>query len=616
MAFSLTFPFDNPDNYTKDQTEVSGGFGLLELTSDPNNSFVVDFANDTGYTYDSAKAEFVAGQVQQKDQTPSNSIFGGNFTSSMNLSWHKELAVTATLNGTPTLSGGKIVCSGAQGVYWNNNTKALESHKFIYTPGYTTSPGSNVNMLSGYNGTNNNDRFHLTHSPSGNTLRMTLFDNVGASVVSVLAIGAAWTPTAGVDYEFELGIDPASGVIRVFIDGTLHGTLSPGAWTRGTSASRFYLGACPIFYDLADGSFDDYLMFDNIQHTGNYVPGYTVVDNIYAETTVTTPELEYTGVGTIVSFDTFNTTETATPRYTIQISRSGIYLYWNGTAWVASDGSYAESTDAATFDANSGSLPVLGEIYGQFKVHFPDSNTQSAVDELEAILTTQQYYTSGTIITQEIQAEALDSFAAVEVNTANTNISYAIYVDGTLKYHDGAAWVNSNGLAAQTNTAAEINTNASSLVSTNSTLKIYILITTTNQQETGKIDSITIEYDFGGVVDAPETCLIWGYYRDISGNAVSGATVSFRLVRNSSEYKEAANNIIEQSVSTTTRSDGYFEIALIRSSEYEGTAGTYYLSITKSSANLSTSKDNDGVNLEITVPDAISKDITELLTAA
>ena len=613
---SQTYNFNNAANYTLNQAAVSSGKGKLALTTLSGLDFIQNFTSSTGFSYDVTKAEFVGGQVQQKAQGD-GALFGANFSVDEDANWAAGSATGILVNAT--INAGKLDCTGG-GLkfcrYSSTSNMGIQKGciRFRVTPGYGYPPPSQYYLFC--QTTSPAPTFggalSLYHTASSD-LRLQCKNSAGVSVFTVNL--GKWYCNSGQEYVFEVDYDFDAGATRVFINGTQLGATIPDVFSRGANVARLVLGTEWTETSVTDYSFDDILLFDTVQHTSNHSSAYSVPDTKYAASNVTLPEMEYTNVGQIQAFEQFTTTEGGVPKYTIQIGRSGNYLYYDGSQWDVSDGSYAQATDVATFNTNCGSLPIQGEIYGQFKVHFTNTNVQASVDVLTATMTGQQYYSSGTIITLETTAEDFSAFTDTVTNTANTTVTYAIYVDGVLKYWDGAAFSTSDGSFAQTNTSADINSHIGDLLSAPATTKFYILIVTSDRQETGKIDTLTFAYDHGGPPTTPAKCIIWGYYRDISGNPVSGAVVSFSLVRKSSEYKEAANNIIEKPISTTTRVSGYFEQPLIRSSEYEGTAAKYIVSISKPADNLNTAKTSTGVKLEITVPDAVDRDITTLLTA-
>lgn len=351
-----------------DQSEIAG------------ETYSQDFSSSTGFTFDSTDTKFSGGTMQQVDQTPANSLFASQLTTK-DLTWSKTGAITGTLNGSPTFSGGKMVCTGTQGVYWPHTTAAQESIKVKYTPNYTGGPPANINIITTYEGSNNNDRFLLFHSASGNTLRITLEDSSGSSILSASITGAAWLPTASTEYEFEVVIDSTGGSIYIFIDGTLHATNSPGAWTRGPISGRVYIGASPavVSYNQAEGSFDDAIVFDNLQHTSGYTAGYSIVDNIYNVDTITVPQFTRSGIGTTDSLTSFTATATGSPRFTLDGQ------YWNGSAWAASSDTYATASSAADINTNISAF-TISENNLDVKVYWDDLTgaqpTQMSVSQL------------------------------------------------------------------------------------------------------------------------------------------------------------------------------------------------------------------------------------------
>ena len=613
---TFTGTFNTAEDFTNTSTEYTGGALQLTTPVTAGLSFTQAFAVDTGFTYNNTKAEFVGGVLRKKDQTAANSRMAG-FMTTKDLAWNKTATTTGTLNGAPTFGSGKMVCTGSQGVYYTKNTAASETYKTLYTPNYTTSPPTNVNILSNWNGTNNNDRFGLIHSSSGNTPRINLYNSAAGAIYSTVAIGAAWTPTAGVEYEIEAVLDSAAGTVRVFIDGVLHGTLSPAPWTRGTSSSRYYVGASPVVYNQAEGSFDNPIWFNAANHTVGYTPGYTIAPTIYAESKADLPPFSHLGPGGLSLLTNFAVTEVGSPQYLVEGK------YFNGS-WVVSDGTYAQSNSKATIIANLATLSVTALTDLDVSVVFAANNTLASVDDLTVTYSGNRYAASGTATTTEMSADEMLTFAITTENTpTNTTVSYGVKKDNVLMWWNGAAWVTSNGTAAQLNSAADINTNAAALLSgPNSTLKGFVLMETTDNTVTPSLVEVLVSFAFGGVPTTLETCVIWGYVKDISGVGIGGATVTMSLVRESAEYKEGGDTVLGPSVSVltqTTDDPGYFEVVLVRSSEYERNSGDtqlYKLEVTKTSTNLKITENSQGDEITFSVPDALDKNITDLITAA
>lgn len=612
MPITTSVDFNTPSNFLASNAQVASGFGKLSLATKPSQLFSQAFDADTGFTYDNTKSEFTGGLVRQKDQRPANAILGATYTSSKDLNWITSGSTTATDIGSPILSGGKVQCRGGGNVAVMYDNAAIGAAstvgalKFRFTPNYSGAPFANTNIAEIHQPSTNNDKIVLFHGSTG-PFRFTAYNNVGTAIHTAANLGASWSPVAGTEYELELNWNSATGEIRLFVDGVLRGSTPATTFTRDGNANSLHLGAGNSYF-VSNGDFNDVLLFSTVQHTTGYTPGYTVPETIYYADAVTLPSFSYTDIGNLQAYSSFATTEVGAPKYIVNSK------YWNGTAWVASNGSYAQANTKADVLANIASLTASDTT--TVKAVFDASNTLSSVSELSVTYTGQKYNASGTIETVAgLSIQSFVSFAATVTTPASTALKFAIRVDGNLKYHNGAAWVTSDGTSVQTNTAAQVVSNIATLsLGSNSTIKIYMLLTTSDDNATPDISAITLVYDFGGLGNDPDTCIVWGYYLDLSGNAVSGATVSVQLVRDKKEYKEAASNIIEKKVSTTTDVNGYFELDLIRSSEFEG-SGTYKLTITLDADELNTSKTSTETDLTFTVPDAVDKNITDILTA-
>lgn len=531
----------------------------LKLQPNPEQIFSQDFSSATGFTYNSSLAEFVGGVVRQVDQTPANSVFAGKFDTTANLNWHKSGSTTGVPNGSPTITAGKLVCTGTQGVYFVGNTNTDESFKFRYTPNYLTAPPQNLNIFSIYNGANTNDRFDLTHSPSGgSTIRITAYNSEGTLITGVAQNIASWDFTQDQEYELEVGIDATIGSIDVFIDGQLIGGVSITPWTRGTAASRYYLGASPSIYDVAQGTFDDCIKFSTIQHTASYTPGYTIPGTIYATSKVDGPPFSYVGVGTVLSVDDSVVQETGIPHFILDGE------YHNGSAWVTSDGTYAQANTSADLIANLNTFAGNGSPFS-WSVVFPDTNTQASVDFFSIEVTGQIYTQGGVRVVHDtlIKTDALSSVTS-DVNVSGSDsIKHYIVVDGAPKYFNGASWVASDETLAQSNTLAEINNNATSLdVSSGVDLQLGAIFVSSDGKTTPDLGMAEVTYDFwAGDPSEYVTTYVYGWIYDEGNSPVSGASVYSELT-----IKQESGNTIalpRNKKRVSTNSAGYWEMELI-----------------------------------------------------
>lgn len=583
MAITTVFSFDDEEDFQLSNVQIENETAKLGYVDNPGQIFSEDFADDTGFTYDASLAEFVGGVLRQKDQTPNNSVIGALYNSSLNANWNKDGSTSGILNGVPIIDSNKMVCTGSQGVsYAISNMYTTGAAKVKYTPNYTGSPSININILSMVS-TDGTDRIVLTHSPSGDNFRITLTTGVSNHILVAETIGAnSIGLIAGTEYELELNWDQSSGTIRLFRNGSLHGTLTPGSWTFDTVPAFFQIGASTEIYNRAKGSFEDAILFNTIQHSSAYVSGYTLSEYIYLENKIDGQPFIYTGLGSILSVDDATFSEIGSPRYIIGLQ------YWNGSAWVASDGTYAQANDYTTLIANLSAFDPSGAEDVPWSVIFPDSNSQSSIDEFSVEVTGQKYSSEGSILTNSsIYSSDINSFSSnLDEADSDIDIGFIQQVNGTNKYWDGSAWVDSDGTFSQSNTLSEVQSNIDTLISGNSEVKLKILLKTLDGTKTPTIEDATYNFNFGTVTPSdPDTCKVYGFLRDIENKPITDATVTISLKESNRQYNKASDNVIfNGSVQKTTDSEGFFYSELIRTSEFYKSdfhTGKYVITIVK-----------------------------------
>jgi hypothetical protein len=618
---------------------------------------------------------------------PQQPTFYAGYNEDENGDWGNGV-LTGTLTNA-TVSGGYLDLRGGTLKYATydplNNFTAAQTGciRVRWVPNYSGSPASNKNIIDVSDGAGNTNRLAFGHNNVGE-LFFVLYNAASVSLYSSIVYGT-WTPVAGTTYEFELNWDLNAGATRLFVDGVQFGSTKTDIGTyilAGQTVLR--IGTQHLATSIADFQINDILLFNNIQHVANYTPDWTGVRAYeYDADVVTLPEMEYTGAGTLVSFDNFATTEGNSPRYALQIARSGNYLYWTGAAWATSNNTFAQANDKATFLANIATLPVNGQIYGQFRIYTQSNNgSQQSVSDLTATLTAQIYPTTNPTIDIDqailatatgelvaawnsfiattsisgsdavrfvlsddnavtwkywtgaawaasvgyaqsnnaatvntniatfpitangmmvrvylhsndgtttpnignlvvnyddfiypitnpivspvatVGAEQLLSVAAITIEAGADAVRYTLLIDGIETYWNGSVWTISSGYA-QTNTIAEINTNAASLVLTGGhVISPIIYLHSNNGSTTPSIDLFALTYNFfSGIPDIIDRCVVWGYIYDSNGDPIEGVTVSAQIP-NSVGYKTALNIGIV-SVSATTSATGYWELELI-----------------------------------------------------
>ena len=208
----------------------------------------------------------------------------GDCYSSANFDTNFDLTVCSDDSAvTPTVGAGIVITDGrldmtAVGI---NKVEWLDAYplhtafsiKMKFTPNYSGSPASNRYLYTyGDNGSNNN-RIFSRHEPTGN-LR-TYFNDFTASPAGSLSF--AWVPVAGQTYEF-LWVFDTSGFQAVFLDGVLKDSKTV-VFTRTTPQDYFTINQGGQTHDYF---VDDIVLFNDIQETSSYTPGYTLGETVVA----------------------------------------------------------------------------------------------------------------------------------------------------------------------------------------------------------------------------------------------------------------------------------------------------------------------------------------------
>lgn len=352
-------------------------FGYGPEEEETMATFTQDFSSSAGFTFDSAKAEFGGGVVRQKDQRPANATFYASYLSGIDGNWGSGV-LTGTASGGADVSGGFLDLTGgilkyvAYAAAGNASSQQTGCVRIRVKPNYTGSPLANQEfwlITSAIGGTSNGIQF--LHKSTGQ-ITVVIRDPSGNANINY-DLGA-WAPTSGTVYELELNWDITTGASRVFIDGVQFGDTMPDTETRTITTGDFAIGTngfglVPNFYVA------DVAVFSTVQHTANYTPIGALSETIYVASGVTCPDF----LGTVQAFTGFTTTEAGSVRYVVNGK------YWDGAAWSASDGTYAQAASAATTNTNIPTLTAADTVTA--KLAFTDGATQASVDALSIAYT-------------------------------------------------------------------------------------------------------------------------------------------------------------------------------------------------------------------------------------
>lgn len=611
MGLQQTLTYDDGASFTYDSNLIafSSGKAKLKLVSDAGKLFSQAFASSAGFTFDAAKVEFVGGVMRQKDQRPAGAIFYASFTSSVDGNWGAgTLAGTAV--GSPPTPAGTLDLRGSTLKYvsWNidNVATLLQTGciRFGLIPNYSGTPATNQAIVGKGQSSTDKNQLDILHLNDGNLLCRVYSNTSG---VIIFTLSAAWSPVAGTTYEIELNYDATTGAARVFINGTQLGSTVSGTGSilLGTS-NQFRVGTQIGASSLTANFQLTYLaVFNTVQHTANYsAPSAVLSETAFLDAVATLPDFAYSGPGAVQSFDAAVATLSAgAARFVVND------LYWNGSAWAASDGSYAQASTAAQIVANIATLPRTLPV--SVDVVFQAGATQAGVDLFSIQYTGQLYPTTDPPIVPQsaTNMNELLSFAAVLAASGSDGVKFQLQLGSTLYWWNGTAWATSSGAYAQANTYAEIETNKATLTTEEAgvAFKVRAVLHSADGSTTPELESATFGYNaYFPLPTALVKCIVYGFVDDFLGGAQNDGDVKLVVEQSEAEvWKHGSFLVRPKTVEVFPDDEGRFEVALVESETIEK---LYKFSLVV-----------DGETLEmgtVAVPNAVSANLATLLEAA
>ncbi len=343
------------------------------------------FTTPTNYTFDSDVIEVSGGKAKLKDQRPSGATFHANYNADVDGNWGDGVLIGTPVGGAG-VSGGKLDLTGGAAKYVDYASAGNADHaqvgciRFIYQPNYSGSPTSARIPISLCKEGSTKNLLTLYHYLAGK-LRLQIYSSVSLLIID--ADLGSWLPVAGTNYEMELNWDLTIGESRLFIDGVQFGATALDIGTRDDDVDTLRVGNAYNALTVADFKIDDLIVFDAVQHTANYTPGVSIPATIYA---TTNPSLICNATFRHEGIDAFTETKTATGSDEVKyiLKKGTTRYYWSGSAWVVSDGTYAQSNTAAEIEANKATFTdatVTTEI--TVLLHSDDGSTTPELDVLQ-----------------------------------------------------------------------------------------------------------------------------------------------------------------------------------------------------------------------------------------
>jgi hypothetical protein len=356
-------------------------------------SLTFPFTSSTDYTFDSALVEVSGTNAQLKSLIPTNGTLGSMFSTSIDATWGNGV-LTGTANAGAVISGGKLDCTGGLDKWVSyaalaNASTATQTGciRFKYTPNYSGIPSSIRELISIHKTANAKNLISLKHLSGSGNLQFWVYSNTLSQIINFVPI--SWLPVSGTEYEFEINWDLTAGATRIFLNGSQIGATQIQTGTRDTDIDYIKVGG---YYtsSTSDGYFKDVIIYSTVQHTSNYTSGYSA-----EKYSTTNPTIEGNSSWVNEGLDGF--TETATKTGTDQVKyilkKGTSWYWWNGTSWVVSAGTYAQSNTATEIETNKASFVIEPES-SKFKAFLHSDGTTTP--QLDTLVIQYNYAGEGT----------------------------------------------------------------------------------------------------------------------------------------------------------------------------------------------------------------------------
>ena len=200
----------------------------------------------------------------------------------------------------------------------------------------------------------------------------------------------------------------------------------------------------------------------------------------------------------------------------------------------------------------------------------------------ELIDTLGVYPTDNPTITlnDTLSMDDLEFFTETSTISGSDAIKYTLSKDG-VEYYFSGTWVISDGTYAQSNTAAEIETNKATFTTTGVITGIKIFLHSDDSSTTPSISNLLVTYNFITLpVETIPTTLLWWYGKQNDATD-DDTTATIALTNNVVKY--GSNTTITSKSITITPTTGTYEVDIINTAgmqtDINGKEQTYTLTI-------------------------------------
>lgn len=270
-------------------------------------------------------------------------------------------SATGTLVGSASIASNEMIISAATG-YWSfvptgmlGADPNIGCIRFKYTPLYSGTPSTDQSLLNEAGGSGEN-KILITHKKTSGNLQIEFTDSSLVSQGTLIAV-SGWAPVSGQTYEIEFNFNSTTGTQKLYIDGVFVGADHATTFVRTATATLTFMGNFGIVQNFKIG---DFQRFQSMQHTSDFA---SEVPRSVSLTKYSTAEESISPVSCASPFcfvmsalySFAATVDEVNGSVGFIARKSEVDYYHDGSDWVVSDGSLAQSNTVAEISANVGS---------------------------------------------------------------------------------------------------------------------------------------------------------------------------------------------------------------------------------------------------------------------
>jgi len=446
-----------------------------------------------------------------------------DFDEDENLRWGDGSTACSLVGGATYNASEKWIDFTITNSYWVNTDPlnfpigSLGHLKWVYVPDFQEDQGVTTLMEIRSGGSNANRV--LMEQLSTGKIRTTMWDSSGVVQTNVQTTNP-YVFTKDADHVFDFAVDTETGSTKVYINNNQLLPTITDVFTR-----TLVNGGVQFGDNNGDGNgrIRQVASYDKPQSTGLADPA----DIRYNESYILSPTESFIGSpdGVLQEVNLWSVVKTnGTVQFTFNNSDGTAYWH-NGSAWVSSDTSFAQSNTSAEMVANLPTFPFPTDTQDfKYGILFPDDNVISNnISNLVFAYSDQIYPTDNPIIrpNSTINTAEILSYVAMETVAGSDLVKHIVYTSGQDRYVTGGSAADSDGTYAQSSLHTEINSDIANVITERGSVYPKVFLHSDDGLTTPLISLLQIVYNATPVDPSLTLCNFDMYIYDHDGPVAS-----------------------------------------------------------------------------------------------